>query len=214
MKVCVIGLGRFGYSVATTLADRGIEVLAIDSNEEIIASIRDSVTQAICMRVTDEAALRSVGVEEMDTVIVAPGENFAQSILITALLKKRLHVPRVITRTINDIHKDIVMLIGASETIIPEQDIGVRLAEQISSPFTKFFRVTNQFSLSQITTPACFIGASINDLELYKNFKVRCIARKDKEDFIPVDPQYVVQEGDLLMFAGKEQDLKKIARLS
>src|SRR5258706_11709393 len=104
MKFCVIGLGRFGYQVATVLAENGMEVIAVDSNESIVASIRDLVTQAVCMRVTDEASLRSIGAEEMDTVIVATGENFAQSILITALLKKRLNVPHVIARAINDIH--------------------------------------------------------------------------------------------------------------
>ena len=90
MKFCVIGLGRLGYQVAVTLAENGMEVMAVDSNEGIVASIRDKVTQAICMRVTDEASMRSIGVDEMDTVIVAMGENFAQSILITALIKKKL----------------------------------------------------------------------------------------------------------------------------
>lgn len=214
MKVGVIGLGRFGYSVATTLTEKGIEVLAIDSNESIIASIRDSVTQAVCMRVTDEASLRSIGADEMDIIIVAMGENFAQSILITALLKNRLSVPRVITRSINEIHKEIVSLIGADETIIPEQEIGVRLAEQISSPFTQFFRITTHFSMSQLQAPASFIGTELNKLDLFNNYKVRCIARKENDDFVPLDPHYVIQEGDLLLMAGKEEDLKKIARLS
>lgn len=214
MKVGVIGLGRFGYSVATTLTEKGIEVLAIDSNESIIASIRDSVTQAICMRVTDEASLRSIGADEMDIIIVATGENFAQSILITALLKKRLKVPKVITRTINDIHKEIVTLIGADETIIPEQDIGIRLAERLSSPFLQFFRITTHFSMSQLPAPASFVGTAVSNLELFKNYKVRCIARKEADDFIPVDPAYIIQEGDMLLIAGREEDLKKIARLS
>ena len=214
MKVGVIGLGRFGYSVATTLSKKGIEVLAIDSNESIIASIRDSVTQAVCMSVTDEESLKSVGADEMDTIIVAMGENFAQSILITALLKKRLNIGKVITRSINEIHQDIVTLIGADETIIPEQEIGIRLAERLSSPFKQFFRITKDFSMSQLSTPASFIGTEINSLDLYKNYTVRCIATKKDDEFIPVDPSYIIQEGDMLLIAGKEEDLKKIARLS
>src|SRR5256885_2026701 len=103
MKFCVIGLGRFGYQVATGLAEHGMEVMAVDSNEAIVASIRDQVTHAVCMLVVDEVSLRSIGIDEMDTVIVATGENFAQAILITALLKKRLHVPHVIARAINEI---------------------------------------------------------------------------------------------------------------
>lgn len=214
MKVGVIGLGRFGYSVATTLAEKGIEVLAIDSNEDIISSIRDSVTQAVCAKITDENSLRSVGADEMETIIVAMGENFAQSILITALLKKRLHVARVITRSINNIHREIVTLIGADETIIPEEDIGVRLAERISSPFSQFFRLTAQFSVSQLQAPPSFIGIKVNNLEIFKNYKVRCIALKQDENFVPIDPEYAIQENDMLLMAGREDDLKKIARLS
>lgn len=213
MKVCVIGLGRFGYSVAITLAQKGIEVLAIDDNETIIASIRDSVTQAICMHVRTEEDLQSIGVEEMDIAIVAMGENFAQSILITALLKKRLHIERVITRSINTIHQEILQLIGADESIIPEQDIGVRLAERLSSPFREFFRITNQFSMGQIQAPASFIGSTVETLDLYQIYEVRCIGLKRDEDFVPIAPDYVIQESDTLLLVGKESDLKKIARL-
>lgn len=214
MKVGVIGLGRFGYSVATTLAEKGIEVLAIDNNEDIISSIRDSVTQAVCANITDENSLRSVGADEMDIIIVAMGENFAQSILITALLKKRLQISRVITRSINNIHREIVTLIGADDTIIPEEDIGVRLAEQLSSPFSQFFRLTTQFSVSQLSAPPSFIGIEVQSLEIFKNYKVRCIAIKEGEDFLPIDPGYAIKENDMLLMAGREEDLKKIARLS
>ena len=137
MKFCVIGLGRFGYQVATTLAENGMEVMGVDSNELIIASIRDQITQAICIQVSDAVSLRSIGVEEIDTIIVAMGENFAQSILITALLKKRLSIPLVITRAINEIHKEILLLIGADRVVLPEQEIGTKLAYNLSLPFAK-----------------------------------------------------------------------------
>jgi trk system potassium uptake protein TrkA len=213
MKICVIGLGRFGYSIATTFAEKNMDVLAIDSNESIISSIKDSVTQAVCIQITNEETLRNLGVEEMDIVVVAMGENFAQSILITALLKKRLKVDKVITRSINVIHQEILELIGADETITPEHEIGVRLAERISSPFKEFFRITNQFSMSQILTPANFIGTTVESLNLFKSYQVRCIGLKIEEDFVPVDPDYSIKENDTLLFVGKESDLKKIARL-
>ena len=96
MKFCVIGLGRFGYQVATVLSENGMEVLAIDSDESIVASIRDFVAHAIVMDVTDETSLRSVGVDEIDTVIVAMGENSTQSILITAYSKNILKHPMLL----------------------------------------------------------------------------------------------------------------------
>src|SRR5579872_1590898 len=124
MKFCVIGLGRFGFQVATGLSEHGMEVLAIDNNESIVASIRDHVAHAIAMKVTDEAALRSIGVDEMDTVIVAMGENTSESILLTALLKKHLKIPYVITRAINDINEEILKLVGADRVVLPEKEIG------------------------------------------------------------------------------------------
>ncbi len=213
MKACVIGLGRFGYTVATTLTQKKIEVLAVDANELIIASIRDSVTQAICMNVTCEEELRSLGVEDMDVIIVAMGDDFAQSILITTILKTRLHARHVITRSTNQIQREILTLVGADETVTPEEDIGVRLAERLSSPFEEFFRITNQFSMSQIHTPHSFIGTPVKNLGLYKSYEVHCIGLQKQEEFIPIDPEYVIEEDDILLFVGKEEDLKRIARL-
>ena len=126
MKFCVIGLGRFGYQVATVLSEHGMEVLAIDSNESIVASIRDSVAHAVVMKVADETALRTLGIDEIDTVIVAMGENTSESILLTALLKKHLKIPYVITRAINDVNEEILKLVGADRVILPEKEIGIR----------------------------------------------------------------------------------------
>lgn len=162
MKFCVIGVGRFGYHVATTLAENGMEVLAVDSNESIVASIRDKVSQAVCMRVTDEESLRSIGVDEMQTVIVAMGENFAQSILVTALLKHRLNIKRVITRSISEIHREILQLIGADEVILPEREEGKRLADRLSLPFNALVRLSADFCIAQIEAPEKFLKKVLN----------------------------------------------------
>ncbi len=213
MKFCIIGLGRFGYHVATGLAENGMEVLAIDSNESIIASIRDLVTQAICMRVTDEASLRSVGVDDMDTVIVAMGENFAQSILVTALLKKRLGIKRVIARAINDIHKEILYLTGADQVILPEREIGIRLADNLSTPFTELFRMSKDFSISLLNAPQSFVGNSVKKLNVYTTYHVYCIGIKQGEEITAMVPSYVIQKDDKLIFAGANKDLEKVAKL-
>ncbi len=214
MRFCVIGLGRFGYQVATVLAENGMEVVAVDSNESIVASIRDQVTQAICMRITDEASLRSIGVDEIDTVIVATGENFAQSILITALLKKRLQTTRVIARAINDIHQDILKLVGAERTILPEKEIGIRVAHNLSSPFTDVTQIAKSFLVSQIIAPKKFVGSDVASLELYTHYKVHCIGIKQSDDkVVSVDPTYVIKEKDRLLFAGHKNDLERIAKL-
>jgi trk system potassium uptake protein len=213
MKFCVIGLGRFGRQVATLLAENGMEVLAIDSNESIIASIKDQVTQAICMRVSDDKSLRSIGVDEMDTVIVGMGENFAQSILITALLKKRLGIPRVIARAINDIHKEILKIVGADKVILPEQEIGIKVADNLSSPFTELIRLSKDYSVSQAITPLRFVGKSIADLNLFEQYGVHYIGVKEGDAIVTLDPNYVVQEQDKLLLAGHNKNLEKITKI-
>lgn len=213
MKFCVIGLGRFGYQVATVLAENGMEVMAIDSNESIVSSIRDHVTHAVCMRVTDKASLQSIGVDEMDTAIVAMGENFAQSILVTALLKKKLNVPKVIARAINDIHKDILKLVGADRIILPEKEIGIRLADNLSSPFTELYRLSKHFSISQITAPHRFIGKPLDELNLFKTYRVHCIGLQEDQKIIPIEPDHLIEEGDRLIFSGYNEDLAKLAKL-
>lgn len=214
MKFCVIGVGRFGYHVATTLADNGMEVLAVDSNEAVIASIRDKVTQAVCMRVTDEEALRSIGIDEMDTVIVAMGENFAQSILVTALLKNRLKIPTVITRSISDIHRDILQLLGADQVILPERQVGRQLADILSLPFKALTRLKGDFCISELEAPQRFIGETLKDLQLQYTYSITCIGKKTEDTIILLEDDYSIQEGDLLICAGTIKDTTKVSKLA
>ena len=211
MKFCVIGLGRFGYTVATGLAENGMDVMAIDSNEEIVNSIRDHVTQAICMKVTDETSLVNVGVDAMETIIVAMAENFAQSILITALLKKRLHSKTVIARAINDIHGEILTLVGADRIILPEKEIGIRLADSLSSPFPDLVRLSKNFSVTPIEAPLSIIGKTIEELDLTHRFQVTCIGIKQGDKILPPHPEYIITPGDKLVCAGSTQDLEELA---
>lgn len=213
MKFCIIGVGRFGYHVATTLADHGMDVLAVDSNESIIADIRDRVTQAICMRVANEDALRSIGVEDMDTVIVAMGENFAQSILVTALLKQKLRVPRVIVRSISSIHKEILELIGADQVILPEREMGIRLADNLSLSFNALVRIAPHFSICTLKAPEKFVGKRLDALNLLEKYNVSCIALKKNGRVILPDPQEIITHDDYLFCAGDNKDLDYLAQL-
>jgi len=210
MKLCVIGVGRFGYQVATTLTDNGMEVMAIDSNEERIASIKDKVSQAICINVTDEEALRTIGIDEMDVVIVAMGEDFAQSVLITALLKQNFSVPRIITRTINKLHKDILLLIGADQVILPEQEMGIRLADMLSLPFNALMRVTPDVSLSYHRTPKELIGKPAE--AMHSLYGTVCIGKKQKESIEIISPQYIIKANDILVYAGENQKLERVSK--
>jgi trk/ktr system potassium uptake protein len=213
MKFGVIGLGRFGLDVAILLAENGMEVLAVDENEAIINSIKDNVTQAVCIRITDEASLRSIGMEEMDTVIVAMGENIAQSILITALLKKKLHIKKVITRAVSEIHKEILTLVGADQVILPEKEVGIHLADRLSSPFIDLIRLSKNFSISQLVAPKKFIGKKVKDLNLYENYQVYCIGLKQGDEIVSINPNHIIMASDRLVFSGAKENLETITKL-
>ena len=213
MKFCVIGLGRFGYQLAISLVKHGMEVLAIDKDEAIVASIKDKVTQAVCLKVSDEESLQSVGVEEMDTVMVAMGENFEQSILITAVLKKRLKIPYVIARSTNAIHDEILKLVGADRVVLPERYVGKRLAINLSLPFVELMHITDVFSISQFKAPAKFIGKTLAELNLRKSRNVSCLAVKKGEEIVLVESDYVIMENDILLLGGENKHLAAMVHI-
>ncbi len=212
MKFCVIGLGRFGFHVATTLAENGMEVLTVDSNEAIVASIRDKVTQAVFLRIRDEESLRSIGVDDMDTVIVAMGENFAQSILVTALLKHRLNVPTVITRSISDLHREILLLIGADQVILPEREEGRRIADLLSLPFKAVTRLSSNFCISELEAPEKFQKKSLKELDFPATYNVICIGKREDQNIESLDQEYIVTENDILLFSGAIKDLSRLPK--
>lgn len=209
MKFCVIGLGRFGYQLAVSLAENGMEVLAVDENEKIVESIRDKVTQAVCFHIEDENSLRALGIDDMDTAVVAMGENFAGSIIITALLKKSLNISYVIARARNKIHGTILNLTGVDKVIMPERDSGVRLAKSLSLQFSEFTPLTESFAITQIETPPEFVGKTIAELQLRKSRNVACLAVRKDDETVLVGLEYVVMEGDVLVLCGANKDLAR-----
>ncbi|MGB8467748.1 MAG: TrkA family potassium uptake protein [Candidatus Babeliales bacterium] len=211
MKFGVIGLGRFGFQVATTLAENGMEVLGVDMSESIVSSIRDFITYAVCIQVANEQTLRSIGMDEMETVVVAMGENFAESILITAILKKKLHIPKVITRAVNDIHKEILMLIGADKVVLPEHEIGQKLADNLSLPFNAITRISKDFSIAQIPVSGKMIGKKVHELSFIKEHHATCLGVKQKETIVPPYEIGALHEKDILIIAGTNKDLARIS---
>ena len=211
MKCCVIGLGRFGSQMAIKLAENGVEVLAVDDNEKTVEAIRNKVTQAVCFRIEDEEALRALGIEEMDTVIVAMGENFAESIILTALLKKNLHIPYVISRARNKIHEDILKLTGADKVIMPERDSGIRFANSLSLRFTDYIPVSDNFAVTHIKAPESFVGKTIAELQLRKSRNIACVAVKREDETVSlISLEYVVMENDILVVCGANKDLSRL----
>jgi trk system potassium uptake protein TrkA len=124
-QFAVIGLGRFGTSLARRLAEMGREVLVIDNSEERIQDVSDVVTQAVRVDATDEEALKALGIRNFDVVIVAIGEDIQASIMVTLILKD-LGVKCVIAKALNELHRMVLEKLGADKVIFPERDMAVR----------------------------------------------------------------------------------------
>ncbi len=210
MKFCVIGIGRFGQQVVKTLHENGAEVLAVDTQQSNIASIKNYTAQAICVTVHDEPTLEAIGVDEMDVIIIAIGENFAESILIAAILKKRSSKYKVIARATGQVQKEIFKLIGVDQVICPEEETAIELADTLSYPFTNLARLDANFSIGLIATPKKFIDKTISETLLYDKYGITCFAVKKGDAYQSVDKNYVIEQDDLLAVSGNS---KKIAEL-
>ncbi|MBD3426963.1 MAG: TrkA family potassium uptake protein [Candidatus Omnitrophica bacterium] len=229
-QFAVIGLGRFGASVARALANKDQQVLAIDRNEEYVHDMMDIVTKAVCLDATDEKAVRSVGLQDVDVAICGIGTDIESSILITLLLKD-LGIPEIVCKAISVQHKKVLEKIGATRVVLPERDMGDRLADTLISTSDKILDhigLTGDSSIIEILPPEEFVGKTLRELDIRAKHGVNVIAIKKKvlqaegdqaqeKETINVTPQAddVVASGDILVVFGqndKIDELKKKAK--
>jgi len=224
-QFAVIGLGRFGSSVAASLAARGQQVIAIDKNEEFVHDIMDSVTKAVCLDATDEKAVKSVGLQNVDVAICGIGTDVEASILI-ALLLKDLGVPEIVCKAVNMAHKKVLEKIGATKVILPEKDMGERIAEtlvSVSDTVLDHIGLSGDSSIIEIIAPEDFVGKSLRDLDIRTRYQVNVIAVKKKtkvvkngeaieEEEVNVTPQAndVVAKDDILVVFGANDKIKAL----
>lgn len=213
MKFCVIGLGRFGQQVVKTLYENGAEVLAVDTLQENIISIKNYTAQAICVTVHDEPTLEAIGVDEMDVIIIAIGENFAESILIAAILKKRSKKYKVIARANGQVQKEIFKLIGVDQVICPEEETAIELADTLSYPFTNLARLDANFSIGLITPPSKFIGQSVSQTQLFTYYNITCFAVKKNDSYQSIEQDYIIEKDDLLAVCGHSKKIEELLHL-
>jgi len=215
-RFAVIGAGSFGYYVAKALYEKKNEVIAIDRNKERVQAIEPFCTSAIVQDVTDIEALKGLGLDEMDAVIVSTGANIKPSILICFHLG-RLGIKRIIAKAEDDDHGEILKQLGATEIIRPGMDMAQRLAFRLTSPnIMEFLPLEEDYTIAHIDPPPSFIGKSLMELELRKRYKVNVIAVKElvPERFVMVPgADFTVKDSDILVILGKESDLAKIREL-
>ena len=215
-RFAVIGTGNFGYYVAKTLYENKNEVIAIDRNKERVQAVEPFCTSAIVQDVTDIEALKGLGLEEMDAVIVSTGNQYKPSILICFQLG-RLGIKRIIVKAADDDHGDILKQLGATEIIRPEMDMAHRLAMRLTSPnILEFLPLEEEYTIAQVDPPPSFIGKSLMELDLRKRYEVTIIAVKEMlpERFVMVPgADFTVKDSDILVILGKESDMAEIREL-
>lgn len=210
----VIGLGRFGRSVAETLFTMGHDVLAIDSDEDVIQNISDKVTHAVQMDATDEYALRTLGIRNFDVAVVTIGSNVQASIMTTLILRES-GVKYIVAKAQSEMHSKVLTKIGADKVILPERDMGVRVAHNlVSSNLLDFIELSPDYSVIEIQAPTDWYGREILDLDVRSKFGINIMAIKSVDDInISPNAKDKIKEGDVLLCIGNTEDLARLEHM-
>lgn len=215
-RFAVIGLGRFGQQVAQALFEEGNEVIAIDRSQERVQALQTYSTSAIVQDATDSEALRNLGLDEMDAVVVSTGARISTSILICYHLKA-IGMKQIIVRAEDDDHGKILTQLGATQIIRPARDTATRLAVKLTRPnILEFLPLEENYTLVQIDPPRALIGKSLAELKLRSKYGVYVIAVKElvPEKLTVVPPaEFVVKDSDILMLIGNIKDINRIKEL-
>ncbi len=210
-QYAVIGLGRFGGSICTSLSEQGMEVLAIDTDEEKVNKFSAIVTHAVVADGTDENALKSLGVRNFDHVIVAIGDNIQASILTTLILDE-FGVKHITVKAQNDYHEKVLNKIGAHKVVHPERDMGIRIAHNIvSKNVLDYLELSKDYSIVELIAGDKISNKSLIDLNIRAKYGVNIMAIKRHEE-INVSPHGTekVLQGDILIVIGAIADINKL----
>jgi len=210
----VIGLGRFGSQTAKRLCELGCDVLAIDSNGDLVQPISNLVTQAVVADARDKEVLRALGVKDFECAIVAIGTNLADSVLATMNLKE-LGVPYIVCKAADETHRQVLMKLGADRVVIPEQEQADRLAKNLSSPnVLEYIELSEEYGIVEIPAPKGWQGKSLKELNVRAKLGVNIIAI-ETDGNINVSPSadYKITQDDIMVVLGDTAALDAVQKL-
>ncbi|HEY9771553.1 MAG TPA: TrkA family potassium uptake protein [Coleofasciculaceae cyanobacterium] len=209
----VIGLGRFGRAVCTSLHKMGYEVLGTDIDEKLVTQVLSQkvASHAIQLDSTDPGALKEAGIFEMDTVIVAIG-NYLQESIITTLNVKEAGVEQVIAKASSEIHGKVLKRVGADRVVFPEHEAGCALASTLTQPgFLERFELDTENSIVEILVPDSFHGQTLSQLDLRKRFGLNVLAIGNGDKFVTnPSPGQVLKKGLIMVVIGSNKNLQKL----
>ena len=210
----VIGLGRFGSSLAKQLCKLGAEVLALDVKGDLVQQVAGDVTHAVVGDAQDKEVLRALGVRNMDCAVIAIGDNLAASVLITMNLKE-LGIPFIVCKAHDETHRKVLEKLGVDRVVIPEQEYAQRLARTLNSHnVLDYIELSEDFGILDVPAPGSWIGKNLRELNVRAKLGVNIIAVENggKTNVSPA-ADYAVQAGDTLVVLGDNVALEKVQKL-
>lgn len=209
----VIGLGRFGYSLAETLAKANNDVLVVDDNEDTIQEIQELVTYAVKADVTEPGVMETLGIRNVDVAVIAISENMEASITAT-ILAKDAGVPLVMAKALNKLHGRILERVGADRVVYPEHSTGVRVAKNLmSGGFLDFFELSPEFSIVEFQIPSEWAGGTLSSLGIREKYHLNVIGLKKQDEVnMNPDPYMPLPEGATVIVVGSNSDLDRISQ--
>ncbi len=215
----VIGLGRFGAAIATSLAGLGHDVIGIDGDEDKVRALADVITLAMQLDATDEKALRAAGIKEVDVAVVSIGEAIESSLLVVTLLRE-LGIADIVAKAVTPLHGRILEKLGVTRVVFPEREMAVRIAHSLVVPnVLDYIELSKDFSIVEIPAPPEFVGRTLRDIGLRSRFGLTTIAIRhasasgqEGPSNIAPGPDDVVQAGDVLALLGSNERLGQLDR--
>jgi trk system potassium uptake protein TrkA len=226
-KFTVIGMGKYGKSIATFLSDRNAEVIAVDNREEMIDDVVDDVALAVTLDATDIKALQSQNIHESDAVVVAIGANF-EALLLCCVQLLELGTPRIIARANDSKQKLILQKMGITEILEPEKEIGMLVAEKLINPnIVSFLQLPDDYEVAEIKPPADCANRTVQDIALRAKYKLNLITIKRAYEFKEGDeltteehilgvPEVdtVIKPTDTIIVFGTSKDIKRFIEIN
>ena len=208
----VLGLGRFGKSVAKTIAAGGFELLAVDCDAVAVQSVAKEIPNAVIADFTDEQVLKDLGVGNYDVAVVAVGGDLETSILTTVLLKEQ-GVRTVVVKAVSERNADILYKIGADQVIRPEYEMGVRVANVLTeSDILDSIQLSADYSIVEFAVPKKWCGKSIAQLDLRKKYAVTVLAiKRNQELLVSPLPEEMFREHDLAVMIGTNESIRRMS---
>lgn len=212
-EIMIVGLGRFGSAAATSLMDLGQDVVGVDSDEKLVQRHAPLLTEAVQVDATDIDAMRLIGAEEVQTAVVAIGNDIEASILAASVLLE-LGVPRVWAKAVSDRHGQILGRLGVHRVVFPERDMGDRVAHGLVGLAIDFVLIGADFAMAETTAPKEALGRTLAEVGLRRKYDVTVVCTKPPGGtFSLTGPDTILQPDDTLLVIGEKENVERFSRL-